>query len=118
MPNCVVPNKTTEEVKDALLNKNIKDIMATEDLVERSKIMRKTNRMVSTQEVDAMLLPPKLRNELNLKEGDIVQRYVLDNHLLNTRRTTDPQTADFIKSLGKARATETSNLADNVIKAE
>ena len=118
MPHCIVPNKTTEEIKDALLNKNIKDIMATEDLMERSKIMRKTNKMVSTQEVDAMLLPPKLRNELNLKEGDKIQRYVLDDHLLNRRRTTDPQTADFIKSLGKAKAAETSNMADNVIKAE
>lgn len=115
---CEVPNLTTEQIKDALLNKKIKDLLATEDLVTKAKIMRETNRMVSTQEVDADLLNTTVRRQLNLKKGDTVARYVLDNKLLAQRRTTDEATRKFIRFHGEAKATYLSNQADTRIKAD
>jgi len=115
---CEVPNLTTEQIKESLLNKKIKDILAEQDLMSKAKIMRETNRMVSTQEVDASLLSNKVRKTLNLSKDDTVARYVLDNKLLAQRRTTDEATRKFIKFHGEAKAAEISNQADTRIKAK
>ena len=114
---CVSAKFTDQEIRDILLQKQISKFSELKTPLERARVLRTMNDMVSIKEVAYEDLPKKVRNDLGIKPGETVPRYHLDNYLIATGRTTDVQTRNFIKDKGLARAREISQRVDNIVKA-
>lgn len=115
---CYSQKYTTEELRDILLNKKVLDIEGM-SVPEKAVTLRQMNSMVTTAKVPASELKEGVRRRIGAEAGDMVDRYVVDNHLIAQGRTSDIMQAKFIKSRKSVdEARKISNLADNVLKAE
>ncbi len=115
---CISTKYTESEIRDMLLSKKVSEIGETKDILEKARILRTMNSMVTTKDVAYEELDTKVRNDLGLKPGESVPRYFLDQHMLSKRRTTDWGTRSFIKSEGLERAREISQRVNTIVKAQ
>lgn len=114
---CVSTKYTEQEIRDMLLENNVSQIAQIDSPLEKARVMRSMNDMVSTKEVAYDDLAPRTRNALGMQPGETVARYHLDNYLIASGRTTDSQTKHFIRSKGLTVAREISHRVDTIVKA-
>jgi hypothetical protein len=114
---CVSSKYTEIQLRDILLNKEIKKVGEIQDPKEWAATMIKINKMVETKDVDASVLGSKYMDAMGLKKGDKISRYFLDTIMLAKKRGSDLQTIKMIKSLGLTAAQNISQKLDTVVKA-
>ena len=114
---CISTKYTEQEIRDMLLEKSVAKIAQITSPLEKARVMRTMNDMVSTKEVAYEDISPRVRNALGMQPGETVSRYHLDNYLIASGRTTDSQTKAFIRSKGLALAREISARVDTIVKA-